>query len=192
MTGLNPAVDELVEVAVIVTDFELNPVHEGMSVVIRPGEGALAQMNDFVQQMHTESGLLQELPDGVTVEEAQQRVLAYIAQHVPAGKQAMLAGNTIGTDRMFLAAYMPVLNETLHYRTIDVSSIKELARRWYPAVYFNAPKKTGGHRALADIFESIRELAYYRSTVFCQAPGPSGDESKRAAATVMDNYAQKM
>lgn len=184
MTGLDLAHDALIEVAALVTDYELHELDAGMDVVIRPPAEALAQMDDFVRDMHTVSGLLRELPDGVTMAQAQEAVLAYIRSHVPEAGKAPLGGNTVGTDRRFLARDMPELEGYLHYRTIDVSSIKELARRWYPRVYFNAPAKTGGHRALADIRDSIAELRYYRQTVFVPPPGPTSAAAKAAAAEV--------
>ncbi len=192
MTGLDPSIDELVEIAVVVTDFDLKPLHEGLTIVIAPSEVAYENMGEFVINMHTESGLITELSQGVSVDEAEKRAIDYINQFVPEGKRALLAGNTIGTDRMFLAKYMPTLDKHLHYRNIDVSSIKELARRWFPPTYYNAPSKNGGHRALADILESIRELSYYRSSVFIQGNGPGNTESKSIAETTVDTYAQKM
>ena len=187
MTGLDLTVDELVEVAVVVTDFELKILDPGFDVVIRPSDAARAQMNEVVVKMHTSSGLLEAMDDGMTLADAEQQVLEYIARFAPAG-QAPLAGNTIGTDRGFLAKYMPAVDGHLHYRSIDVSSIKELARRWYPRVYYNAPQKHGGHRALADILESVRELDYYRHTVFAPLPGPTSDEAQAAAARTTETY----
>lgn len=181
MTGLDLAIDELVEIAVIVTDSELAPVHEGFSVVIKPHTSALANMGEFVTNMHTASGLINEIDDGVSVGEAEILVLDYLQQHINEGQRAPLAGNSIGTDRMFLTKQMPRLDGFLHYRNVDVSSIKELARRWYPRVYFNAPPKEGSHRALTDIRESIRELAYYRDAIMVPSPGPSTDEAVAAA-----------
>jgi oligoribonuclease len=189
MTGLDLEVDQLVEIAVIVTDFELTPLDEGFQVVIKPDASALAHMNDFVTGMHRTSGLLDEIPEGITVAEAEFQALEYIQRFVPLEGKAPLAGNTIGTDRMFLARYMPRLDRWLHYRNVDVSSIKELSRRWYPRAYFNAPSKDGGHRALADIRESIRELAYYRSAVFVPAPGPSSDDARAAAQAAVSSFA---
>ncbi|MFJ6679289.1 oligoribonuclease [Microbacterium sp. NPDC091382] len=188
MTGLDLSVDELVEVAVVITDFELNVLDPGFQIVIKPDESALAHMNDFVTKMHESSGLLEEIPHGVSLADAEFQVLEYIQRFVPEGK-APLAGNTIGTDRMFLARYMPRVDRWLHYRNVDVSSVKELARRWYPRAYFNAPAKDGGHRALADIRESVRELAYYRETVFVDAPGPSSDDARSAAASAVSSFA---
>lgn len=188
MTGLDLDVDELVEIAIVVTDFELNVLDPGFQVVIKPDASALANMNDFVRRMHETSGLLAEIPDGISLAEAEFEALEYIQRFAPEGK-APLAGNTIGTDRMFLAKYMPRVDRWLHYRSVDVSSIKELSRRWYPRAYFNAPAKDGGHRALADILESIRELAYYRQAVFVREPGPSSDQARDAAAAVVSSYA---
>jgi oligoribonuclease len=182
MTGLDLTADALVEVAALVTDFELNQLGEGVDLVIRPPEAALAQMGDFVRQMHTSSGLLDELEGGVTLQEAEQAVLAYVKEWVPEQRRAPLGGNTVATDRGFLARDMPVLEGHLHYRIVDVSSIKELARRWYPRAYFAAPAKNGGHRALADIRESIAELRYYREAVFVPPPGPSSEEARALAA----------
>lgn len=166
MTGLDPAVDELVEVAVVITDSELNPVGPGLDVIIKPSDEALAQMNDFVRNMHTTSGLLDDLAGGLTLAEAQRQVVDYVKQYVPIAGAAQLAGNSVGQDKIFLQAYMPQVIEHLHYRVIDVSTIKELAKRWYSRVYVCAPEKHGGHRALADILESIQELRYYRKALF--------------------------
>jgi oligoribonuclease len=184
MTGLNPEVDCLVEIAVVITNSELEILDEGLDLVIKPTVEGLANMNDFVREMHTSSGLIEEFDSGLSVEEAEQAVLEYVKRFVPEARTAPLAGNTIGTDRMFLNRYMPELDSHLHYRNIDVSSVKELSRRWYPRVYFNMPKKDGGHRALADIKESIKELQYYRKTVFVPQPGPSSDQAKSAAESL--------
>ncbi len=192
MTGLDLSVDELVEIAVIVTDFELNALDPGLQIVIRPTPAALDHMNDFVTAMHTTSGLIDEIPGGVSLEEAEDRTLAYIKRFVPLTGKAPLAGNTIGTDRMFLAKYMPRVDTWLHYRNVDVSSIKELSRRWYPRAYFHAPTKDGGHRALADIRESIRELAYYRDAVFVPQPGPTSDDAKAVAAAAVSSFASQV
>ncbi len=185
MTGLSLCHDALIEVAALVTDYELNQLGDGVDVVIRPPDAALAQMNEFVREMHTTSGLLRELCHGVTLAAAQEAVLSYVRTHVPEPGKAALGGNTVGTDRGFLARDMPALESYLHYRVIDVSSIKELARRWYPRVYFNAPAKQGGHRALADIRESIDELRYYRQMVFVAPPGPTTDAAKTTAARIL-------
>lgn len=181
MTGLNPEIDCLVEVAVVITNSELEILDAGLDVVIKPRADSWAQMSEFVRQMHTESGLIEDVEKGVELAEAEKLILEYIKKFVPNEKEAPLAGNSIGTDRMFLNRYMPNLDKHLHYRNIDVSSIKELARRWYPRVYFQLPKKDGGHRALADILESIQELRYYRETVMVAAPGPTTDQAKAAA-----------
>ncbi|HWL78821.1 oligoribonuclease [Microbacterium sp.] len=189
MTGLDLEVDELVEIAIVVTDFDLRPLDPGFQIVIKPDDTALANMNEFVTQMHTASGLMAEIPHGVSVAEAEFEALEYIQRFVPQQGKAPLAGNTIGTDRMFLAKYMPRIDRWLHYRNVDVSSIKELSRRWYPRAYIHAPAKDGGHRALADIRESIRELAYYRQAVFVPEPGPTSDGARAAAASVVSSYA---
>lgn len=187
MTGLDLAVDQLVEIAIIVTDYDLKLLDPGFQVVIKPDSSALDHMNDFVTEMHRTSGLLEEIPHGVSVAEAEFQSLEYIQRFVPEGK-APLAGNTIGTDRMFLARYMPRVDRWLHYRNVDVSSIKELSRRWYPRAYFHAPAKDGGHRALADIRESIRELAYYRSVVFVPEPGPTSESAREAATATVSSF----
>ncbi|MCM3501669.1 oligoribonuclease [Microbacterium sp. P26] len=189
MTGLDLAVDELVEIAVVITDFELNVLDPGFQIVIKPDASALANMGEFVTEMHRSSGLLDEIPHGVSLADAEFQVLEYIQRFAPIEGKAPLAGNTIGTDRMFLAKYMPRVDRWLHYRNVDVSSIKELSRRWYPRAYFQAPKKNGGHRALADILESIRELAYYRAAVFVPQPGPTSDEAKAVSASAVSSFA---
>jgi oligoribonuclease len=181
MTGLDIGADALIEVAALVTDFELNVLGDGVEVVVKPPQQALDQMSEMVRGMHVASGLIDKLSDGVSLGEAQERVLDYVRTHVPEAGRAPLAGNTVGTDRMFLARDMPELEAHLHYRIVDVSSIKELSRRWYPRVYFASPTKTGNHRALADIRESIEELRYYRAAVFVSQPGPDS-ESARALA----------
>ena len=181
MTGLDLGNDALVEVAALVTDSELNVQGEGVDVIIKPSDEALAQMNDFVRQMHTKSGLLDELAGGITMAEAEKVVLDYVQTFVPNPKKAPLAGNTIGTDRMFLARDMPDLEGWVHYRNVDVSSIKELSRRWFPRAYYQSPAKNGNHRALADIQESIEELRYYREAVFVPTPGSSTGEAKAIA-----------
>jgi oligoribonuclease len=165
MTGLALENDALVEIGVLVTDSELNVLGSGVDVVIKASIEQMAQMGDFVRNMHQESGLLEEIPDGLSLEAAQEQVLDYLRQYCEPGKSP-LAGNTVGMDRNFIARDMPELHQFIHYRTIDVSSIKELARRWYPKAYFTAPEKTGNHRALADIQDSIAELLHYRSTIF--------------------------
>ncbi len=181
MTGLDLEHDALVEVAVLVTDGDLVVQGEGVDVIIKPPAEALEQMGDFVREMHTNSGLLEELADGLTLEEAQRIALDYIRTYVPAERKAPLAGNTIGTDRMFLARDMPELEGWVHYRNVDVSSIKELARRWFPRAYYQSPAKSGNHRALADIQESIEELRYYREAVFVPRPGPNSAEAREIA-----------
>ena len=182
MTGLSLEHDALIEVAALVTDFELNQLGDGVDVVIAPPAGALEQMDDFVRDMHTTSGLLEELAGGTTMQDAQEQVLAYVREWVPEPRKAPLGGNTVATDRGFLARDMAELEAHLHYRIIDVSSIKELSRRWYPRAYFSSPKKSGGHRALADIRESIAELRYYREAVFVPQPGPDSATAKAIAA----------
>ena len=181
MTGLSLEHDALVEVAALVTDYELTVLGEGVDVVVRPPEAALAQMGDFVREMHTSSGLLDQLAEGTTLQDAQEQVLAYVREHAPEARKAPLGGNTVATDRGFLARDMPELDGHLHYRIIDVSSIKELARRWYPRAYFASPEKQGGHRALADITESIAELRFYREAVFVPSPGPDSDTVREIA-----------
>ena len=183
MTGLDPDVDVLVEVAVLITDSELELLDEGVDLVIRPTAAALAQMDPFVRDMHTTSGLIEEFESGLPLEEAAERVLTYIAERVPAGR-ALLAGNSVGQDKLFLSRYMPRVVEHLHYRIVDVSTLKELARRWYPRAYYQAPAKTGGHRALGDIRDSITELRYYREAVMLPAPGPTSDEARSISARI--------
>ena len=186
MTGLDLRTDALIEIAALVTDGELNVLGEGVDVVIHASDEALAGMPEVVEQMHAKSGLTQEVrASTVTLEQAEQLVLAYIKEHVPDPRTAPLAGNSIGTDRGFLTRDMPELDGHLHYRMIDVSSIKELARRWYPKVYYAQPAKGMAHRALADILESVRELAYYRGTVFVPTPGPTSDEAQAVAARLL-------
>jgi len=192
MTGLDLEVDELVEVAVVITDYDLQPVDPGFSIVIKPDASAFEHMGDFVRDMHTTSGLLEEIPNGVTLAEAEYEVLEYILRFVPDGGTAPLAGNTIGTDRAFIAKYMPRIDAHLHYRNVDVSSIKELSRRWFPRVYYQAPAKNGGHRALADILESIRELDYYRRVAFVSDPGPTSDDAHAAAEEVVAKWAARI
>ena len=166
MTGLSLEKDVLVEIAVLVTDSDLNVIGEGVDVVIKATPEQLAGMNEFVTTMHTTSGLMTEIPKGISVKEAEDRVLAYLESASTQPGKSPLAGNSVGVDRSFIARDMPRLNEYLHYRTVDVSSIKELTRRWFPKAYFNAPAKTGNHRALGDVQDSIAELAYYRQAVF--------------------------
>jgi oligoribonuclease len=192
MTGLDLEVDELVEIAVVITDYDLNPVDAGLDIVIKPDASALESMSDFVRAMHTESGLIEEIPDGISLAEAEYEVLEYVLKHVPDEQKAPLAGNSIGTDRAFLAKFMPRLDGHLHYRNVDVSSIKELAKRWFPRAYFNAPAKDGGHRALADILESIRELQYYRRAVFVADPGLTSQDLQSIAADVVNESTAKV
>ena len=182
MTGLDLGADALIEVAALVTDFDLNVLGEGVDIIVKPAPEALAQMGDFVRDMHEKSGLLAELEHGVTLAEAEEQVLAYVREHCPDGSRPPLAGNTVATDRAFLARDMPTLEQFLHYRIVDVSSIKELSRRWFTRAYFQAPAKRGNHRALADIQESIEELRYYREAVFVPSPGPDSETAKAIAA----------
>jgi oligoribonuclease len=182
MTGLNLVEDALIEVAALVTDGELNVLGEGVDLVIKPSDQALEQMGDFVRTMHTSSGLLDQLSQGLTMAEAEERVLDYVREFVPEPRKAPLAGNTIGTDRAFLARDMPTFESHVHYRNVDVSSIKELARRWFPRAYYSAPPKSGNHRALADVRESIEELRYYREAVFVPLPGPDSATAKAIAS----------
>ena len=182
MTGLDLEADALIELAVLVTDAELNVLGDGVDIVIKPTDEALAQMGEFVTDMHRKSGLLELLADGVTLEDAEAQALAYIRTYVPEVRKAPLAGNPIGTDRPFLARDMPPLEGHVHYRNVDVSSLKELAKRWYPRIYFTAPAKSGNHRALADIRESIEELRYYREAMLVPQPGPDRDVLAEIAA----------
>jgi oligoribonuclease len=185
MTGLDLERDALVEVAALVTDSELNVLGEGVDVLIKPPQEAVDQMVDVVRDMHTASGLIEEFLTGGTVAEAEDAVMTYVREHVKDPRKAPLAGNSVGTDRSFIARDMPALDAHLHYRIVDVSSIKELARRWYPRVYFASPKKTGNHRALADIRDSIDELRYYRAALFVPQPGPDTDTARAIAASVV-------
>jgi oligoribonuclease len=182
MTGLDLARDALIEISCLVTDSNLVVLDEGINLIIKPPAEALDHMEDVVREMHTASGLLAELASGVTLAEAQDQVLAYIRRYVAEPRRVPLAGNSIATDRAFIARDMPELDAFLHYRMIDVSSIKELTRRWYPRTYFASPPKRGGHRALADITESIQELRYYRETVFVPVPGPDSATARQIAA----------
>jgi oligoribonuclease len=182
MTGLNITSDALVEVACVVTDGDLKELDSGIDVVIKPPAESLDQMPELVRQMHTSSGLLDELASGITLAEAQDQVLGYIRGHVAESRKAPLCGNSIATDRAFIARDLPKLDDYLHYRMIDVSSVKELARRWYPRAYFASPAKIGGHRALADIRESIAELRYYREAIFVPMPGPDTATARDIAA----------
>ncbi|NYJ75298.1 oligoribonuclease [Allobranchiibius huperziae] len=187
MTGLSLEHDALIEVAALVTDFDLNQLGDGVDVVVKPPADALEQMNDFVRDMHTSSGLLEELSGGMSMQDAQEQVMAYITEHAPEERRWPLGGNTVSTDRGFLARDMPALEAHLHYRIIDVSSIKELSRRWFPKAYYAAPAKHGGHRALADIRESIDELRYWRQAVFVPPPGPD-TKAARALAEPLEAH----
>ena len=184
MTGLDLSADALIEVAAVVTDYDLKPLGKGIDVLIRPPAAALEQMGDFVRDMHTSSGLLDELGNGLTMAEAQHAVLDYVRSLVPQPRTAQLAGNSVGTDKAFLVRDMPELVDYLHYRVVDVSSIKELAKRWYPRTFFHSPEKRGGHRALADILESIDELRYYRKVLFPAGEGPTSEECRAVAEDV--------
>lgn len=183
MTGLDLGKDQLVEIAVIVTDADLTELDEGVNIIIRPDDlTVLEGMDPVVVDMHTSSGLLDLIPEGVSLAEAQEQVLAYVRQHVPEARKAPLAGSSVYVDRGFLARDMPDLDSHLHYHLVDVSSIKEIARRWYPRAYFNSPEKRGNHRALSDIRESIAELRYYRDAVFVPQPGPDTESARATAA----------
>jgi oligoribonuclease len=181
MTGLDYVSDALIEIACVVTDFDLNPLGDGIDLVIKPPPEAVEQMVDFVRSMHERSGLIAQLDSGITLADAEEQVLAYVEEHCSQGSRPPLAGNTVATDRAFIARDMPTLDAFLHYRIVDVSSIKELSRRWFPRAYFAAPAKRGNHRALADILESIEELRYYRAAVFVPSPGPDSAEAKALA-----------
>jgi oligoribonuclease len=182
MTGLDIERDALIEIACVVTDGELTLLDGGIDLIIKPPAEAVDQMSDVVREMHTKSGLLADLSSGMALDEAADAVLAYVKHHVPEPKKAPLCGNSIATDRWFIARDMPILDNWLHYRMIDVSSVKELARRWYPRAYFASPSKHGGHRALADIIESVQELRYYREAVFVPQPGPDSATARQIAA----------
>jgi oligoribonuclease len=183
MTGLDLAKDQLVEIAVIVTEADLTELDAGISIIIRPDDLSILEgMDPVVVDMHTSSGLLDVIPDGVSLAEAEQQVLAYVRQHVPDARKAPLAGSSVYVDRGFLTRDMPELDAHLHYRLVDVSSIKEISRRWYPRAYFNSPEKKGNHRALGDIRESIAELRYYRDAVFVPPPGPDSESARATAA----------
>ena len=184
MTGLDLRRDALLEVACVVTDGELNLLDEGVDMVIKPPREALETMPDVVREMHTTSELLDALELGTSVAEAEEKVLGYVKGHVSEPRKVPLCGNSIATDRMFLARDMPALDAHLHYRMVDVSGIKELVRRWYPRIYYASPAKKGGHRALADITESITELRYYRAAAFVPAPGPDSAAAQAIAQEV--------
>ena len=192
MTGLDPMVEELVEVAVVITDYDLQILDPGFQIVIKPSDAALENMGDFVRQMHITSGLIEEIPFGHSRIDAQTQVLEYITRFVPQSGFAPLAGNTIGTDRVFIAQEMPMVHEHLHYRNIDVSTIKELSKRWFPKSYHHSPEKNGGHRALADILESIRELQYYRSAVFVESPGMATEQLKVVNDAISKQWASRL
>ncbi|WP_052540919.1 oligoribonuclease [Corynebacterium glyciniphilum] len=182
MTGLDPDKHVLVEIAVVVTDADLTPLDDGIDIVIHASEDELAGMDDFVTKMHADSGLTEQIRESpVSLADAEAQVVEYLKKYVPVAGAAPLAGNSIASDRKFISRYMPDLDTFLHYRMIDVSSIKELARRWYPRAYSNQPDKGMQHRALADIRESIRELDYYRRALFVSAPGPTNGEAKEFA-----------
>jgi oligoribonuclease len=183
MTGLDTQNDVLVEIAVLVTDSDLNIIGDGVDLVIKASPEQISGMNEFVTKMHTDSGLINEIPNGVSVSDAENLILKYLESAGVAAGKSPIAGNSVYVDRIFISRDMPKLAEYLHYRTIDVSSIKELTRRWYPKVYFNAPAKTGNHRALGDIKDSIAELSFYRKTVFVDQPGPQSADIKQIAAT---------
>ncbi len=185
MTGLDLSRDRLLEVACLVTDGELNLFGDGIDLVIAAPEQALREMDPVVVAMHKESGLDEAvLASSLTLADAQAQVLDFIRQHVPEARKAPLCGNSIATDRGFIARDMPALDAYLHYRMVDVSSVKELARRWYPRAYYASPSKRGGHRALADILESVEELRYYRETVFVPQPGPTSEQARAVAARI--------
>jgi oligoribonuclease len=192
MTGLDLARDALIEVAAVVTDSNLTPVDAGIEVVIHADEVALEGMVEVVRAMHAKSGLTEEVrASAVTLSEAEELILGYVTRHISEPNSAPLCGNTIATDRAFLARDMPRLDMYLHYRMVDVSSIKELCRRWYPPVYYGQPAKGLAHRALADIFESIRELEYYRQAVFVPLPGPSSESVAAIAAELLRGQEQR-
>lgn len=183
MTGLDLAKDQLVEIAVIVTEADLTELDSGISIIIRPDDLSILEgMDPVVVDMHTSSGLLELIPDGIPLAEAEEQVLAYVRQHVPDARKAPLAGSSVYVDRGFLSRDMPELDAHLHYRLVDVSSVKEISRRWYPRAYFNSPEKKGNHRALGDIRESIAELRYYRDAVFVPPPGPDTESARATAA----------
>ena len=193
MTGLDPHNDVIVEVAALVTDAQLNILGEGVDIVVHASDETLAAMNPVVKEMHRASGLTEDIRRATaTIEEAEDAVLALIAEHCDPAHPAPLAGNSIATDRSFIRAYMPRLDEALHYRMVDVSSIKELTRRWYPRAYFNKPQKGMKHRALADIIESIAELDYYRRSVFAPEPGPSTEDAQAAAEATRERFAKAL
>ena len=187
MTGLDVGSDLLIEVAALVTDSELNVLGDGVDIVIGATAEQLERMPEVVREMHATSGLSDEvLASTVTVREAEEQVLAYLKEWIDEPRKAPLCGNSIATDRGFLTRDMAELDTFLHYRMVDVSSIKELARRWYPRAYHHSPKKAGGHRALADIHESVKELRYYRSIIFVPQPGPTSEQAAAASALLAE------
>lgn len=191
MTGLDPARHVIVEIAALVTDANLNILGSGVDLVIHATEAELGEMDDYVRNMHTSNGLIDDIRSStLSLKDAEDAVLALIAEHCDPEHPAPLAGNSIATDRTFIRAFMPRLDAALHYRMVDVSSVKELARRWYPRVYFSQPDKDMSHRALADIVESIRELDYYRRAIFVADPGPTSEEAAECAAAATEAYQQ--
>lgn len=190
MTGLDQEIDELCEVAVVITDSNLVPMDEGIDLVIKPSDRAMMNMGSFVRNMHKNSGLLPLIEQGISIEDAAEQILAYIKERVPESRKAPLGGNSVGTDKVFLTKQMPGVIEHLHYRIIDVSSIKELAKRWYPRAYFASPEKVGNHRAIGDIFDSIDELRYYKSVLFPDGEGPTTEESREIATTITESRTQ--
>ena len=189
MTGLDPDKHVIVEVAALVTDAELNILGEGIDIVVHATQAQLAEMDEVVVAMHTDNGLLPEITAStVSLADAEDAVLGLVAKHCDPAHPAPLAGNSIATDRTFIRAQMPRLDAALHYRMIDVSTVKELSRRWFPKAYFNQPQKGMAHRALADIVESIRELDYYRRSVFVPSPGPDTEAAVEASAGATDAY----
>lgn len=189
MTGLDPSRHVIVEIAALVTDANLNILGTGVDLVVHASPEELAEMDDYVRAMHTENGLIDAIASSpISLQEAEDAVLALIAEHCDPEHPAPLAGNSIATDRTFIRAFMPRLDQALHYRMVDVSSIKELARRWYPRVYFAQPDKGMAHRALADIVESIQELDYYRRALFVEQPGPTSEEAGVCANAARESY----
>lgn len=187
MTGLDFKNDLLVEIACVITNAQLEVVTEGLNIVIKAPIDRLEAMDPFVINMHTESGLLPEISNGISLAAAEEQLFNYISAHIPEASKAPLAGSSVHVDRIFLQRDMPRVDSYLHYRIIDVSSIKELVRRWYPKAYYSSPTKTGNHRALGDILDSITELKYYRESVFVKAPGPDSSAAKAIAAKLEPN-----
>lgn len=190
MTGLDLEKDALVEIAIVVTDSELNPMDTGLDIVIKPSPEAVANMTPFVRNMHTTTGLIERWENGVTMEEATTACLDYVKKFISEPGKAPLGGNSVGTDKTFLSRDMPDLIDYLHYRVVDVSSVKELAKRWYPRTYFNAPEKSGNHQALGDIYDSIDELRYYRAVLFPSGEGPTTDQAKASAQEILADLTQ--